>query len=183
FLLALLLTVTTSVKIALALLVGAVAMVLCKVITIDEAYKSVSWRTIFLLAALIPLGAAVEKTGTAAWIASHMLSLLHGASGWQVQTMLAILGTVFTLVMSNVGAVVLLVPIAMSLAVQTGADPAIYALTVALATSNSFLLPTHQVNALIMGPAGYRNTDYLRVGGFMTLIYLVVLIPMINLVL
>jgi di/tricarboxylate transporter len=183
FLLALLLTVTTSVKIALALLVGAVAMVLCKVITIDEAYKSVSWRTIFLLAALIPLGAAVEKTGTAAWIASHMLSLLHGASGWQVQTMLAILGTVFTLVMSNVGAVVLLVPIAMSLAVQTGADPAIYALTVALATSNSFLLPTHQVNALIMGPAGYRNTDYMRVGGIMTLIYLVVLIPMINLVL
>lgn len=182
FAIALLLAVTTSVKLALALLAGAVAMVLCKVISIDEAYKSISWRTVFLLAALIPLGAAVEKTGTATWIANHLLTLLDGASGLQVQTMLAVLGTAFTLIMSNVGAVVLLVPIAMSLAVQIGADPAVYALTVALATSNSFLLPTHQVNALIMGPAGYRNTDYLRVGGIMTVIYIVVLITMINLV-
>ena len=181
FALALFLAVSSEVKLALALLAGAVAMVLCKVISIDEAYQSVSWRTVFLLAALIPLGAAIEKTGTAAWIANHLVSLLDGASGLQVQIMLAVLATAFTLVMSNVGAVVLLVPIAMRLAVQIGAEPSVFALTVALATSNSFLLPTHQVNALIMGPAGYRNADYLKVGGAMTVIYLIVLVIMMNL--
>ena len=180
FVFALVLAVTTEVKLALALLAGAVAMVLCKVINIDEAYKSVSWRTVFLLAALIPLGAAVERTGTATWIANHLLNLLNGASDLQVQVILAVLATGFTLVMSNVGSVVLLVPIAMRLAVQIDADPAVFALTVALATSNSFLLPTHQVNALIMGPAGYRNIDYVRVGGIMTVVYLFVLIVMVN---
>ncbi len=182
FLFALVLAVTTDVKLALALLAGAVAMVLCKVISIDEAYKSVSWRTVFLLAALIPLGASVEKTGTATWIANHLLELLDGVSRLEVQILLAVLATGFTLVMSNVGSVVLLVPIAMRLAEQIGADPAVYALTVALATSNSFLLPTHQVNALIMGPAGYRNLDYVRVGGVMSVIYIAVLIIMMNVI-
>ncbi len=182
FFFALILAITTDVKLALALLAGAVAMVLTRVISIDEAYQSVSWRTVFLLAALIPLGAAVENTGTAGWIAGHLMSLIEGASELQVQIILAVLATVFTLVMSNVGAVVLLVPIAMSMAVHIHSDPAVMALIVALATSNSFLLPTHQVNALIMGPAEYRNADYVRVGGLMTVLYLLVLIVMVNLV-
>ncbi len=77
--------------------------------------------------------------------------------------------------MSNVGATVLLVPLAVNIAVGVGADPAMFALTVALATSNSFLIPTHQVNALIMGPGGYRVIDFLRAGGIMTILFLVVL--------
>jgi di/tricarboxylate transporter len=84
--------------------------------------------------------------------------------------------------MSNVGATVLLVPLAVNLAVLAGANPAVFALTVALATSNSFFLPTHQVNALIMGPGGYRVNDFMRVGGLMTVLYLLVLIGMLNLV-
>jgi len=74
------------------------------------------------------------------------------------------------------------VPLAVNIAVQSGADPALFALIVALATSNSFLIPTHQVNALIMGPGGYRNADFLRAGGGMTVLFLVVLIAMVNLV-
>jgi di/tricarboxylate transporter len=72
--------------------------------------------------------------------------------------------------------------LAVNMALDTGADPAVFALTVAIATSNSFLLPTHQVNALIMGPGGYRVTDYMRAGGIMTVLFLVVALTMLNLV-
>ena len=84
--------------------------------------------------------------------------------------------------MSNIGATVLLVPLAVNIAVGAGADPAVFALTVALATSNSFLIPTHQVNALIMGPGGYRVKDFVRAGGMMTILFLVVMMGMLNLV-
>ena len=76
----------------------------------------------------------------------------------------------------------LLVPLAINIAIGAGADPAMFALTVALATSNSFLIPTHQVNALIMGPGGYRVADFLRAGGGMTILFLVVMLVMLNLI-
>ena len=93
----------------------------------------------------------------------------------------AVLAPVFTLVMSNVGATVLLVPVAVNLAIAVDASPAMFALTVAVSTSNSFLIPTHQVNALIMGPGGYRVADFLRVGGIMTVLFLIVSLLMLNL--
>jgi di/tricarboxylate transporter len=99
-----------------------------------------------------------------------------------IQAALATLATFFTLVMSNVGATVLLVPLAVNMAIGAGANPAVFALTVAIATSNSFLIPTHQVNALIMGPGGYRVPDYMRAGGIMTVLFLVVSLAMLNLV-
>lgn len=172
----------TDLRLAIALLIGALGMIISGVITIDEGYKRVSWQTVFLLASLIPLGRAVDSTGTAAWLAHQTLNMLGGMPTWVLQTVLAILATLFTQVMSNVGTTVLLVPLAVNIAVQSQADPAIFALTVALATSNSFMLPTHQVNALIMGPGGYRVVDYLRAGGIMTVLFLIILISMINLV-
>ena len=101
---------------------------------------------------------------------------------WIVLASIAVLATFFTLVMSNVGATILLVPIAVNIAIQVGADPAIYALTVAIATSNSFLIPTHQVNALIMGPGGYKVADFIKAGSIMTILFLVVMMTMMNLV-
>ena len=174
FLMTLSLILFTDLLLSLCLLAGAVGMVLSRVLSIDEAYDAVSWSTVFLLASLIPLGQAVQNTGTAAWIAEQILTLLQGWPLWSLQAGLAILATVFTLVMSNVGATVLLVPLAVSIALSAGGDPAIFALTVAISTSNSFLIPTHQVNALIMGPAGYRVVDFVRSGGIMTILFLVV---------
>ena len=95
---------------------------------------------------------------------------------------IALMATGFTLVMSNVGATVLLVPLAINIAISSGANPALFALTVAIATSNSFLIPTHQVNALIMGPAGYQVADFVRAGGIMTVLFLGVSLVMLNLV-
>jgi di/tricarboxylate transporter len=157
-------------------------MVVSGVLTIDEGYRAVSWQTVFLLASLIPFGMAMETTGTAAWIAQQTLNVLGDVPQWVLMAALALLTTAFTLVMSNVGATVLLVPVAINMAIGVGANPAVFALTVALATSNSFLIPTHQVNALIMGPAGYRVTDFLRAGGIMTLLFLIVIVGMLNLV-
>jgi di/tricarboxylate transporter len=182
FVLTISLILFTDLRLSVALLVGALGMVLTRVLTIDEAYQAVSWKTVFLLASLIPLGLAVEQSGTAAWIAEQTLSALGDVPIWVVQLSLALLATAFTLVMSNVGATVLLVPLAVNMALGSGADPAIFALTVAIATSNSFLLPTHQVNALIMGPGGYRVADYMRAGSLMTVLFLVVALTMINLV-
>jgi di/tricarboxylate transporter len=182
FLIALSLVLFTDLRLSVSLLTGALGMVLSGVLSIDEAYEAVSWKTVFLLASLIPLGMAVENTGTAAWIAQQTLELLGDVPIWVLQAALAVLATFFTLVMSNVGATVLLVPLAVNLAIAAGADPAIFALTVAIATSNSFLIPTHQVNALLMGPGGYRVPDFMRAGSIMTILFLVVMLIMMNLV-
>jgi len=172
----------TEFRLSIALLVGALGMILTHVLTIDEAYNSVSWKTVFLVASLIPIGLAMELTGTAAWIAQKAMVLLGDMPDIAVQIVIAVLATIFTLVMSNVGATTILVPIAISIALATGANPTMYALIVALSTSNSFILPTHQVNALIIGPGGYRVADFVRVGGAMTIIFLVVMLTVVNLI-
>jgi len=182
FALALFLVLFTDLRLSVALLTGAMGMILSGVLKMEEAYEAVSWKTVFLLASLIPLGMAVETTGTAKWIADQTLAVVGHMPIWVIQTSVAALATFFTLVMSNVGATVLLVPLAVNIALGAGADPAVFALTVAIATSNSFLIPTHQVNALIMGPGGYRVPDFMRAGGIMTVLFLVVTIVMMNLV-
>ena len=180
FAIALFMVLFTDIRLSIALLTGAMGMILSGVLKVEEAYNAVSWKTVFLLASLIPLGMAVETTGTAKWIAEEVVSATGNAAPWIIQSAIAVLATFFTLVMSNVGATVLLVPLAVNIAIQVGADPAIYALTVAIATSNSFLIPTHQVNALIMGPGGYRVPDFMRAGGIMTVLFLVVMMTMMN---
>lgn len=179
---ALFMVLFTEVRLSIALMTGAIGMILSGVLKIEEAYQAVSWKSVFLLASLIPLGLAVETSGTAAWIAQQTLTLLGGVPTWVLQLAIAVLATFFTLVMSNVGATVLLVPLAVNIAIGAGANPAVFALTVALATSNSFFLPTHQVNALIMGPGGYRVVDFMKAGGLMTVLFLTVLMVMLNLV-
>lgn len=182
FLISLALIMFTDVRLSLCLLTGAVGMLLTRVLSIDEAYNSVGWNTVFLLASLIPLGQAVQNTGTAEWIAQQILTILDGWPIWSLQAGVAVLATVFSLVMSNVGATVLLVPLAVSIAVAADANPALFALTVAISTSNSFIIPTHQVNALIMGPAGYKVIDFVKSGGIMTILFLIVSLVMLNVV-
>jgi len=110
-----------------------------------------------------------------------MLNAVGDVPSWVLQSLLAVLATVFSLLMSNVGATILLVPLAINVAIATGADPALFALTIGVATSNAFLIPTNQVNALIAGPGGYRVSDFLRVGGGMTVIFLVASLVLLNL--
>lgn len=180
--LALAMVLFTNVRLPVALMTGVVGMIVFGVLTMDEAYEAVSWKTVFLLAGLLPLGHAVARSGTADYVAQHLLWQLGAVPVWVLQALVAVLATVFTLIMSNVGATVILVPIAISIATEAGASPAMFALTVAISTSNSFILPTHQVNALIMGPGNYRVSDFLRVGSIMTILFLAVSLLVLNLV-
>ena len=92
---------------------------------------------------------------------------------------LAVLSCAFTMVISNVGACALLVPLGISLANQIGIDPRLAAIVVGIGVSNSFILPTHQVNALYMGPGEYRSKDYIKIGGGLSFIYIVILVAMV----
>jgi len=176
----LLLVMLTDLKLAVCLMAGAIGTVLVGILSMDDAYKAVSWKSVFLLASLISLGYAMETTGTAAWIAQEILSLVGEVHPFVLQLVLALLGTFFTLVMSNVGACVLLVPLAINLALASGADPRQFALIAALATCNAFILPTDQVNSLVMGPGGYRVVDFVKVGGMMSVVYLAVMLGAVN---
>ncbi|WP_035236629.1 SLC13 family permease [Desulfobacter vibrioformis] len=173
--------VVLKIQLSVALMSGALGMIITGVLTIDEAYQSVDWMTVFLLAGLIPLGIAFEKTGTAGFIAHTVLGLIGTPSPIVLLGVVGIMASFFTLVISNVGATVLLVPLCMNMAVMAGADPRMAALVVGLSASNTFVLPTHQVNALIMRPGGYRTVDYAKAGAVMTVLFLTVELAVIYL--
>jgi di/tricarboxylate transporter len=168
-----------NVSLSVCLLTGALGMILTQVLSIDEAYKAIDWMTVFLLAGLIPLGLAFQKTGAAEWMAISIISMVGAVPNAMFLLIIGTLTSFFTLVVSNVGATVLLVPLAMSMAVEVGCDPRMAAMVVALAASNTFVLPTHQVNALVMRPGGYQTMDYVKTGSGMTIIFLAVLTLML----
>ena len=157
---------------SISLMSGAVMMVLLRVMPIDAAYRAVDWRTVFLLAGLIPLGTAMDRSGAAVFVANGLTSLLAGSPTVVLMLALGLLATLFSLFMSNVAATVLLAPLVMIVGQEAGVDGRALALLVAVCASNSFVLPTHQVNALFMSPGGYRNADYIRAGGIMSLLFL-----------
>lgn len=167
------------IPLSVCLMLGAVGMVLTRVITISEAYRAVDWRTVFLLGGLIPLGMAMDQTGTAEWIARGIvLGLGTLMSPLLLLIVLATLSCGFTLVISNVGACTLLIPLGISIANQIGVDPRVAAIVVGIGVSNSFILPTHQVNALYMGPGEYKTKDYIKIGGLLAIIYIAILVAM-----
>jgi len=169
-----------NIQLSISLLAGAVAMVLTRVMTLDQAYQSVDWMTVFLLAGLIPLGLAFEKTGAAGFLAASLTHLLHDLlNPVTLFLLVGALTSAFTLFVSNIGATVLMIPLAMNMAVQCQADPRMAAMLVAIAASNTFILPTHQVNALIMRPGEYRVKDYVRAGTGMTIIFMAVVMFML----
>lgn len=176
FALAIALVVFGGYSIAVGLFIGAVGMIATGVLSVDQAYAKVSWKTVFFLAGLIPLGLVMQTSGTAAWIADYMIPDHIQLAPWIVQACLALAASILALAVSNIGATVLMVPVAMDLAFNIGADPRIFALTVGLASASTFIVQSNQVNSLIAGPGGYSSRTFLVIGGGMTLIYLVVML-------
>ena len=168
----------TGLSIALSFMIGAVLMIFSGVISLDEAYRSVEWRVIVLIGGIMPLGFAMSNTGAAEYISGNLI----GAWSGDLLLMLLAAGiimTIFSVSMSNIAATVVLIPILMSIAQASGNDPRAFALLGGICASNSFLLPTHQVNALIKTPGGYKNADFLRAGFGMTVIFLLISVFMI----
>lgn len=163
------------------LFAGAVGMMLVGVISVEEAYGAVNWKAVFMLASLIPLSYALESTGAAAWLVQESLSVIGTMPALAVQIFIVVLTGFFAMVMSNVGATVLMVPLAINAALATGHNPAAYALLVGVAASNNFFTVTNPVIAMIMGPGAYRTSDLFRVGGPLALLFVIVTVAMINL--
>ncbi|MBN1634817.1 MAG: SLC13 family permease [Ignavibacteria bacterium] len=160
--------------ISMAFLTGALFMVFTRVLNIGEAYDAIEWKVVFLLAGLIPLGVAMQKTGTAMFLAESIMSVVIDLHPVFLVIMVGILSTVFSLFMSNVGAIVVLAPLVMSIAGIAGIDPRPLVLMAAVCAANSFILPTHQVNAFLMSSGGYRNTDYIKAGSGITILFLTI---------
>lgn len=169
----------SGIYLPIALFTGALGMILFGVIRIDDAYKAIDWQTIFLLAGLIPLGLAMKQTGAAEFIAYNIMHFLEGKHIIIILLAIASLTTVFALFLSNVAATILLVPLVIDMGKIIGVDPRYLVLLVGICASNSFLLPTHQVNALLIVPGKYRNLDYLKAGGIMTMIFLCITVCVI----
>jgi di/tricarboxylate transporter len=174
-----LVSVMLGIKLSVGFMTGAVLMILLGVIPKDEIYSAVDWKTVFLLAGLIPLGIAFEKTGAANLTADMIIWVISSWGTLPILFAIGFLATLFSLFMSNVAATVLLVPLVLIMGNQFNINPRALALLVAICTSNSFVLPTHQVNAFLMTPGGYQNSDYMKAGSFMTLLFLLVSVLMI----
>ncbi len=173
FLLAIVLAMS-GFSISISFLTGAVVMVLTNVMSIQDAYKAVEWKVVFLLVGLIPLGVAMQNSGTAEFLAENVMTVVEGSHLLVLLFTVGILSTIFSLVMSNVGAVVVLAPLVVSIGLIAGVDPRPLVLLAAVNAGNSFVLPTHQVNALMMTAGGYKTRDYFKAGGGMTIVFLVV---------
>ncbi len=153
------------VPISIAGVLGAVLTVLTRCLTLEEAYESIDWMVIFLLAGMIPAGIALEKTGAAQLLAEFILQGIGSFGPLFVLGALLAFTSLITEVLSNAAAAVLLAPIAISLATQLGVSPYPFLMGVAVAASSSFMTPiSHQSNTLVFGPGGYRFSDYVRVG-------------------
>ena len=173
----------TDIRLSIAMLVGAVGMLLTGVLNMDEAYGAINWKTIFTLACLIPLGWAMDSTGAAAWIAQEVLIYIGAWPQWGIQAVIAVITLLIAQVVSNVGAAVMMVPMAINVALASGGNPAVYALVVAVSTSNVFLIPSaNPVIMIIAGPGGYRSRDFLRVGIPLTVLLLIVLLVSVNII-
>ncbi|HVT33924.1 MAG TPA: SLC13 family permease [Rhodanobacteraceae bacterium] len=173
----------TDLRLSIAMLVGAVGMLMTGVLNMDEAYGAINWKTIFTLACLIPLGWAMDSTGAAAWLAQEVLRYLGAWPQWGLQAVIAILALLFSQVVSNVGATVMMVPMAINVALASGGNPAVYAMLVAISTSNTFVIASaNPVITIVAGPGNYRSRDFLRVGVPLTLLMLVTTLVALNLV-
>ena len=182
FAVTMLLALSTRLPVSIALMTGVAGMLVTGVLQIDEAYAAINWKTVFLMACLIPLGWAMDSSGAAAWVAGHTLDELPaGLPHWILQAALALLTTVFSLVISHVGATIVMVPMAINLALAAGGDPTVFALIVALSASNNFMTASNPIMSMITGPADYRAADLWRVAGPLSLCYLVIVVVAVNL--
>jgi di/tricarboxylate transporter len=182
-LMVIILAVFNIVPIVVAVLLGAGGMVLGRCITVEEAYRAIDWKVIFLLGGIIPLGLALEQNGAALWLADTLLQSLGGFGPLMFLAALYLITAVLTETMSNNAAAAILAPIAITLALSMNADPRPFLIAITFAASTSFATPVgYQTNTMVYAPGGYRFFDFIRIGGPLNLIFwgvAVLLIPML----
>jgi di/tricarboxylate transporter len=169
--------------IMIAALVGAVGMVLTRCLNIEEAYKAIDWKVIFLLGGILPLGMALQQTGTASLLANSIMQPLVKLGPIYILAAFYLITAIMTETMSNNAAAILLAPIALSIAAILGVSPRPFLIAITFAASTSFATPIgYQTNTMIYAPGGYRFLDFTKVGAPLNILFwitAVLLIPVL----
>lgn len=169
--------------ISIAAVIGGTIMVLTGCLNMEQAYRSIDWRAIFLIAGMLPLGTAMQDSGAATYLANQVMELLGDAGPWPVIMGLYVLTAMATMIIPTAALVVLMSPIVLSAMSDMGVQPETAMMAVAVAASASFTSPiSHPANILVMGPGGYRFIDYLKVGVPLTIVVFItvmILLPIL----
>ncbi len=165
----------------IAAMIGATLMVVTRCLSMEDAYRAIDWRSIFLIAGMLPLGTAMQQTGAAQFLAEQTMNVLGPFGPWWVIGGLYLITAAGTMIIPTAALVVLMSPIVLSASADLGIAPQTAMMAVAMAASASFTSPiSHPANILVMGPGGYRFVDYLKVGLPLTVVVFVsvmVLLP------
>lgn len=179
----LLVAATNLIAPAEVMLGGSLLMILTNCITADEAYDAIDWKVVFLVIGMLPMGVALSKTGIAGSAADGIIQLLGGFGPYVLLIGLFALATLLVQVISGPAVIAMIGPLALQAAIQLGINPQAVGLGVAMATSMAFLTPLgHPVNILVMGPGGYKFSDYFRVGLPMTILVSLVILLLLPII-
>lgn len=169
--------------IAIAAVAGSALMILAGCIQIEDAYRQIDWRAVFLIAGMLPLGIALEKSGAAQFLADGMVSLIGDYGPAVLLTGLFVLTSIASQFMPNPVVTVLMAPIALNTAADLNLSPYSLMMIVAIAASAAFMSPVgHPANVLVMGPGGYRFGDYLKIGIPLTVVVLIIALIVVPIV-
>jgi di/tricarboxylate transporter len=175
--------VSGIVPVVIAAMLAAGAMLLSECLTKTQAYRAISWSTVILIAAMIPMAIALEKTGAAAAIADALVNTLGGIGAVPLLAGIMIVTTLFSQVISNTASAVLMAPVVLSAAAGLGVDPHPLMMGLAVAASSAFLTPIGTApNLMVMSPGGYRFSHYMKVGAPLLVLFLIVSIVLIPLI-
>lgn len=167
--------------ISIAALSAVVLMIVTGCLKIEDAYKAIDWRSIFLIAGMMPLGIAIQKTGTAQLVSNLILSLHNSVGDWGIMILLYSLITAASVVIPTSALVVFMAPIFISISQQLDVSPYAVMMVLAVSASASFISPvSHPANVLVMGPGGYRFSDYTKVGLPLTIVVMIIGLIMIS---
>ena len=174
--------VTGALRIEIAAIVGASLMVLTRCLNMEQAYRAIDWRAVFLIAGMLPLGIAMQETGTAQYLAGQVMEALGDFGPWPVIMGLYIVTAIGTMIVPTAALVVLMAPIVLSASADMGIAPQTAMMAIAMAASASFTSPiSHPANILVMGPGGYSFSDYLKLGIPLTVIVFIVVMLLLPL--
>jgi di/tricarboxylate transporter len=152
-------------------------MVLAQCLTMEEAYRFIEWKAVFLIAGMLPLGTALDETGAAKYLAEGVVSMVGPFGPMAVLGGLVGLTFLATCFIPTAALVVIMAPIVLSASSDMGISPHALMMGIAMAASASFMTPiSHPANILVMGPGGYRFVDYLKVGVPLTLVVFAVIL-------
>lgn len=166
--------------IAIAAIAGVTLMIVTRCLDIEEAYRSIEWKSVFLIACMIPLGAAMKETGAAKWLAEGVVAVAGPFGKWGIVIGLYLMTALATTIVPTAALVLIMSHIGMDAAKELGMSPELVVMAVAMAASASFTSPiSHPANVLVMGPGGYRFVDYVKMGLLLAAVVMATVLPLV----